>query len=57
VERNAKHVVDPVGCFLDPVAVVDIDLYHAIIPLEKPKDAKNGAGDRAETGSLALFAR
>jgi hypothetical protein len=36
--------------------VVDIDVRHAIVPLQKLKDTKDAARDGTQTGVLALFA-
>jgi hypothetical protein len=56
VERNDNHTIGHGERLLDPVAVVDVDVHHAIVPLEKLKDAKDAARDGAETAGLARSA-
>jgi hypothetical protein len=54
VERNGKHAVSRVERLLAPV--VDVDVHHPIVLLEKLKDVEDATRDGAETGGLVLFA-
>jgi hypothetical protein len=57
VERNGKQAVGRVERLLDPVAVVDVDVHHNIVPLAKLMDAKDADRDGTETGGLTFFAQ
>jgi hypothetical protein len=57
VERNGRHAIGRGEPLLDPVPVVDVDVHHVTLPLEKFNDAQDAARDRAETRDLALFAK